>query len=90
MPALSLNMTAVSPPPTTTLPDVPIAGNAKTLKPVPAAAFVDEVMTPATKSPSNTIAAFDGDANTCDTEVGKSVCSAPEVPPAMSAELPTI
>ena len=37
-------MTAVSPPPTTTLPDLPIVGNAKTLKPVPGFAFVDEVM----------------------------------------------
>ena len=75
---------------TTTVPDFPIAGKPKTLKPETGFAFVDEVITPATKSPSNTIAAFDGDANTCDTEVGKSSWSAPEVPPAMSPELPMI
>ena len=46
-----------------------------------AAAFV--VATPGTKSASITIAAFGGFAQTLLTEVGKSVCSAPDVPPYM-------
>ena len=37
-----------------------IDGNGATLKPVPAFAFVDERITPETKSASNTIAAFGG------------------------------
>ena len=48
------------------------------------------MITPATKSPSMTIAAFGGVVKTFETEVGKSVCSAPAVPPAMLAELPMI
>ena len=51
--------------------------------------FAFTVATPGTKSPSITIAAFGGFWKTLLTEVGKSVCTAPEVPPAMLAELPT-
>ena len=80
---LSLNMTITSPPPITTGPESLISGNAKTLKSVSGFAFVSEVMTPPTKSPSSTWAAFGGTAYTCVTEVGKSVCSALEVPPAI-------
>ena len=39
-----------------------------------------------TKSPSRTCAAFGGSAKTCVTEVGKSVCSAFEVPPAILSD----
>ena len=48
------------------------------------------MITPATKSASKTIAAFDGTVNTCETEVGKSVCNAPDVPPGMFAVSPRI
>ena len=41
-----------------------------------------DATTPGTKSPSITIAAFGWEEKTFDTEVGKSVWSAPEVPPA--------
>ena len=50
--------------------------------------FAFTVATPGTKSPSSTIAAFGGFWKTLLTEVGKSVCTAPDVPPAMFAELP--
>jgi hypothetical protein len=55
---------------------------------VPAVAFV--VATPGTKSPSITIAALGGFEKTLFTDVGKSVCSAPLVPPKISDELPRI
>src|SRR5580698_11496103 len=45
-----------------------IEGNGATLKPVPALAFVDERMTPETKSASNTIAAFGGEPKALVTE----------------------
>src|SRR3954470_19873352 len=67
-----------------------IDGNGVTLKPLPAFAFVELRMTPATKSPSNTIAAFGGLANVLVTESLKLYCSAPLVPPATLAGLPTI
>src|SRR3954469_5363910 len=57
-------------------------GKTAALKPGLAFAFVDERMTPATKSASNTIAAFGGDENAFVTESLKLYCSAPEVPPA--------
>src|SRR5689334_13484817 len=67
-----------------------IDGKVKTLKPVFAFAFVDDRMTPATKSASNTIAAFGGVAKAFVTESLKPYCSAPLVPPAMLLESPTI
>src|SRR5262245_27771305 len=57
-----------------------IEGHGNVLNPVPAFAFVDPAMTPPTKSPSNTIAAFDGDEKTFVTDWLKPVCSAPFVP----------
>ncbi len=57
-------------------------GKSKTLKPEIGFALVWLVMLPTTKSPSNTMAAFCGVPNTWVTEAGKSVCSAPCVPPA--------
>ena len=51
--------------------------------------FAFTVATPGTKSPSSTIAAFGGFWKTLFTDVGKSVWTAPDVPPAMFAELPT-
>src|SRR4051794_6272808 len=80
---LSLDIAPTSPPPTTDGGELPTDGNGKTLKPLTGFAFVDDEMTPSTKSPSSTIAAFGGLEKTWLTEVGKSVCSAPCVPPAM-------
>src|SRR5262245_45166671 len=87
---VSLNVMTVSPPPITTGGESLIDGNANTLNPVSGFAFVDDRITPATKSPSNTIAAFGVDEKTSDTEVGKSFWSACEVPPAMFDVSPTI
>ena len=67
-----------------------IDGNGATLKPVPAFAFVDERITPETKSPSNTIAAFGGVPNAFVTESLKPYWSAPLVPPAMFDVSPRI
>src|SRR5205814_8466434 len=65
----------------TTLPDEPlIDGKGNSPKSVPGFALM--VATPGTKSPSITIAAFGGFCQTLFTEVGKSVCTAPDVPPA--------
>src|SRR4051794_10095258 len=80
-------MMKMSPPPTTEGGEDPIEGNGKTLK--PDWGFNEVFTTPGTKSPSITIAAFGLFENTLETEVGKSVCSAPEVPPAMFLEVPT-
>src|SRR5881392_2200472 len=66
-----------------------MVGKTAALKPVFAFAFVDERITPATKSASNTIAAFGGDANAFVTESLKPYCSAPLVPPATLPESPT-
>ena len=60
------------------------------MKPVSGLAFVESRMTPCTKSPSKTIAALGGIVKTLVTEVGKSVCSAPVVPPAMLDVSPKI
>jgi hypothetical protein len=77
-------MTTPSPPPSTaSVDELPICGKSKTSKSVLGFALVELVITPATKSPSKTIAAFGGDVNTWVTDVGKSVCSACEVPPGM-------
>src|SRR3978361_306469 len=74
-------MTTVSPPPTTDGAEPATDGKANWLKPETAFSLV--VATPGTKSPSMTIAALGGSVKTLFTEVGKSVCSAPEVPPKM-------
>jgi len=58
-----------------------IDGNDSTLKPVPGFDFVDERITPSTKSASNTIAAFAGDPKAFVTESLKPYWSAPLVPP---------
>src|SRR5262245_62377381 len=59
---LSLKVTIRSPATTTELAYLgAIDGHANVLNPVPGFAFVAPAMTPPTKSPSNTIAAFDGD-----------------------------
>src|SRR5579862_3264169 len=58
-----------------------IVGHGNVLNPVLGFAFVDELMTPPTKSASNTIAAFGGEANAFVTEVLKLYCNAPDVPP---------
>src|SRR6266581_3040697 len=66
-----------------------MVGNVKVLNPVPALAFVDERMTPPTKSASNTIAAFGGSANAFVTESLKPYWSAPLVPPPILPVSPT-
>ena len=53
---------------------------------MPGFRFVLPATTPGTKSPSISIAAFGGSTNTCDTEVGKSICNDPLTPPAMFDE----
>jgi hypothetical protein len=50
---------------------------------VPGLSVVLPATTPGVKSPSISIAAFGGLTKTFDTEVGKSVCSAPLMPPTM-------
>ena len=59
------------------------------LKPVPALAVVEDVIAPATKSASITIAPFEGVEKASVTHVGKSVWSAPLVPPARFELSPT-
>jgi hypothetical protein len=79
----------VSPPPTTGSAEPLIDGN---VEDVVAGLRLERVLpatTPGTKSPSITIAAFGGSEKTFATEVGKSVCSAPDVPPAMLSVSPT-
>src|SRR4051794_27137303 len=78
----SLNIITVSPPPTTVAGELLIDGNGKTLYPVTGFAGVLLAISPWTKSASMTIAAFGEAWKTWSTLVGKSVCSAPEVPPA--------
>src|SRR5437899_8567906 len=82
---VSRKVTNRSPPISTAPASAPgvIAGHVNVLKPVPGFAFVDELMTPPTKSASNTIAAFGGDANAFVTESLNPNWSAPLVPPAM-------
>src|SRR2546421_5468643 len=62
---LSRKVTNRSPPISTALALGPgvIEGQVNVLKPEPAFAFVDEVITPPTKSASNTIAPFGGEPN---------------------------
>src|SRR4051794_36258155 len=73
---LVLNCTATSPPPTTDAGELPTAGNGNHLALSPTLYLLDELMTPATKLPSNTTADFGFFANALVTEPGKSVCSA--------------
>src|SRR4029450_5611391 len=82
---LSLNMTTMSPAPTTAGAEPPIEGHLKTLSSL--LAFVRAP--PGTKSASTPIAAFGGFAQTLLTDVGKSVWRAPAVPPYMLFEANT-
>src|SRR5262249_49460819 len=68
----------------------PIVGKRKTLKPLPAFAFVVVVITLPTKSASNTIAPFEGVEKAFVTESLKFVWIAPEVPPVMFDVSPRI
>src|SRR3954452_23196567 len=82
---VSRNVTKRSPPISTPFaPGEPatVVGNGKALKPELAFAFVEERITPPTKSASNTIAALGGVPNVFVTESLKPYCSAPLVPPA--------
>src|SRR5579864_202627 len=92
MAGLSRNVTKRSPAISTALASGPgvIDGHVNVLKPVFGLAFVDDVMTPPTKSASNTIAAFGGELNAFVTDVLNPFCSAPLVPPAMLLVSPTI
>src|SRR5579862_880051 len=83
MAGLSRNVTNRSPAISTALASGPgvIDGQVKVLKPVLGFAFVDEVITPPTKSASNTIAAFGGDENAFVTDWLNPYWSAPDVPP---------
>src|SRR2546421_4095264 len=92
MAGVSRNATSMSPPISTALAFGPalIVGKTDALKSVPGFAFVDDVIAPPTKSASKTMAPFDGVENAFVTQVGKSVWSAPLLPPARSALLPTI
>src|SRR4051794_25885227 len=82
---VSRNATIESPLSRTLAGDPLIDGNANSPKSVLAFAFT--VATPGTKSPSITIAALGGFCQTLFTDVGKSVWTAPEVPPAIDALL---
>src|SRR5579862_2270369 len=89
---LSRNVTSRSPAISTALASGPgvIDGHVKVLKPVRGFAFVEEVITPPTKSASNTIAAFGGVANAFVTESLNPYWRAPLVPPAMLLVSPMI
>src|SRR5579884_774640 len=83
MAGVSRNVTSRSPPISTAFAFAGVIdGNGTALNPVPGFAFVDERMTPATKSPSNTVAPFGGLWNAFVTESLKLYWSAPLVPPA--------
>src|SRR5437868_2900922 len=92
MAGLSRKVTKRSPPISTAPAFGPgvMEGHVKVLKPVFAFAFVDEEMTPPTKSASNTIAAFGGSENAFVTESLNPYWSAPLVPPATFAVSPMI
>src|SRR5215831_10421071 len=79
---VSLKVTKRSPPISTADAFAPglIAGNATALKPVIGFAFVEERITPPTKSASRTMAPFGGSPKALVTHVGKSVWSAALVP----------
>src|SRR5215469_8494547 len=82
---LSRKATIMSPAISTALASAPgvISGQTNVLKPVSGFALVVEVITLATKSASNTIAAFAGEVNAFVTDWLKLYWSAPLVPPAM-------
>src|SRR5947199_1770320 len=65
MAGVSLNVTSRSPPISTAPASGPLVidGNCTALNPLFGFAFVDERITPATKSPSNTVAPLGGDVN---------------------------
>src|SRR2546427_7662800 len=67
-----------------------MAGHVNVLKPVFGFAFVDDVITPPTKSASNTIAALGGCAKAFVTESLNPYWSAPLAPPARFPASPTI
>src|SRR5438067_11591440 len=79
---VSRNVTNRSPPISTAPASGPgvIEGQVKVLKPVFGFAFVDDEITPPTKSASNTIAAFGGEAYPFVTESLMPYLSAPVVP----------
>src|SRR5438477_8836016 len=87
---VSRNATKRSPPISTAVEFAPgvIVGKTAALKSVAGFAFVDDVIAPPTKSASNTIAPFDGSEKALVTQVGKSVCTDPLVPPARLALSP--
>src|SRR2546423_6214188 len=89
---VSRNVTKRSPPISTALAFGPgvIDGQVNVLKPEFGFDFVDELITPPTKSASNTIAPFDGEPNAFVTESLNPYWSAPLVPPAMLPVSPTI
>src|SRR5579864_4610654 len=80
---VSRNVTNWSPAISTALAFGPgvIDGHVNVLKPVFGFAFVDERMTPATKSASKTIPAFGGELKAFVTDWLKAYWSAPDVPP---------
>src|SRR5438105_1940660 len=88
---LSRKVTNRSPPISTAPAEGPgaIEGHVNVLNPVFGFAFVEEVMTPPTKSASNTIAPFGGELNAFVTESLKPYWTAPLVPPAMFDVSPT-
>src|SRR5436305_9351068 len=87
---VSRKVTKRSPPISTAVELAPglIDGNGAVLNPLPAFDLVEDVITPPTKSPSSTIAAFGGDPTAFVTESWKLYVSAPDVPPARFDELP--
>src|SRR5437868_11963714 len=89
---VSRKVTNRSPPISTALELLPgvIDGQVNVLKPEFGFAFVEELMTPPTKSASNTIAPFGGEPNAFVTESLNPYWSAPLVPPAMLPVSPTI
>src|SRR5260370_29340601 len=90
---LSRNVTNRSPPISTAPASAAlgvIEGHVNVLKPVAGFAFVEEVMTPPTKSASNTIAAFGGSANAFVTESLNPYWRAPVEPPARFPVSPMI
>src|SRR3954447_11075024 len=89
---VSRNVTNRSPPISTLLAFGPgvIEGQMNVLNPVFALAFVDEVMTPPTKSASNTIAPLDFEPNAFVTESLNPYWRAPLAPPARLLLSPTI
>src|SRR5438128_10617440 len=80
----------MSPPPITSGLEPLIDGKSNSLKPVTGFNGFEDATTAGTKSPSITIAAFGELLKTLLTDVLKSVCSAPDLPPGMLPVSPTI